>query len=597
MVVAMAQGQGEGFLGAVAACRRALGAAAGFSLFVNLLQLAVPLFMLQVFDRVLVGGSLETLGLLALLAVAALVAMAALDLVRARLMHRAGDWFERRLGAATFERAVLAAGGDAVGRLRDLARLRGFLASNSLISLYDSPWVPIYLGIIFLLHPSLGWVATVGAVALFALALVNEMLTRRPLAVAGAAAGRAETQALAAARNAEAVDAMGMMADLAQHWRAANAAALAPQGRATDRAAAAFALSKFARLAVQLAILAVGAVLVVHQEITAGAMIAGSIMMARALAPVEQAIGSWKELVGARAAYRRLGRLHAAPAKRAATMALPRPAGRLAVDRVALCFPGAPEPTIKGVSFEVAPGEAIAIVGPSAAGKSTLARLIVGTWRPSAGTVRLDGAELFRWDRADVGRQVGYLPQDVELFAGTVRRNIARMAEAEPADVVAAARLAGVHDMVLRLSQGYDTEIGPGGAILSAGQRQRIALARALYGRPRLVVLDEPNANLDSAGEAALVDAIGRIRRDGAAVVVVAHRPNVLQAVDRVVVLRDGAIEMVGPTEQVLARLARPAVPSAPPLGADSQPPATVPGVATGTGERRPLATAAAGDE
>ena len=574
-------GQGDGFQAAVAACRRALWAAAGFSLFVNLLQLCVPLFMLQVFDRVLVGGSLETLGLLALLAVAALVAMAAHDLVRGHLMRRAGDWFERQLGGATFERAVLGASGaggapgGGVESLRDLARLRGFLTSNALISLYDSPWVPIYLGIIFLLHPALGWVATLGAAALFGLALANEMATRGPLALAGAAARRAEAEALAAARNAEAVDAMGMMADLAQHWGQANDLALDPQGRATARAAAAFALSKFARLAVQLAILATGAVLVVHQEITAGAMIAGSIMMARALAPVEQAIGSWKQLIGARAAYRRLAALHAAPPKRADTMALPRPAGRLTVERVGLTFPGATKPTITGVSFECQPGQALAIVGPSAAGKSTLARLVVGTWRPTTGAVRLDGADLYRWDRADVGRHVGYLPQDVELFAGTVRQNIARMAVADPADVVAAARLAGVHDMVLRLAQGYDTEIGPGGAILSAGQRQRIALARALYGRPRLVVLDEPNANLDQAGEAALVQAIGRIRRDGAAVVVVAHRPNVLQAVDRVLVLGDGAIEMVGPTDEVLARLTRPAAP----------------------GESRPLVTTEAGDE
>ncbi len=546
---------------ATAACRRALVYAAFFSLFVNLLQLSVPLFMLQVFDRVLTGGSLETLGLLSLLAGTALLAMAGLDVVRARLMSRTGTWLEQKLGFAAFERGVhgaLEKRAYAIDSLRDLAQVRGFFASNSLIALFDSPWVPIYLGFIFLLHPVMGVVASAGAVMLFGLALLNEVATRRPLQAAGAQARLAGAQALSVARNAEVVDAMGMMDSLAVKWLTANDATLALQQRATDRAAAVLAVSKFARLFVQLAILGVGATLVIGQEITAGAMIAGSIMMSRALAPVEQAIGSWKQLVSARAAYHRLKGLFATPPRRAAGMRLPRPAGRLEVERVSLVFPGTTKPVIKAVGFDCPPGEALAIIGPSAAGKSTLARLIVGTWKPTAGAVRLDGADVYVWDRADFGRHVGYLPQDVELFAGSVRDNIARMAEAAADAVVEAAQLAGVHDMILRLPQGYDTEIGEGGAILSGGQRQRIAHARALFGRPRLVVLDEPNANLDSEGEEALAKAILKMRHDGAAIVVIAHRPSVLKVVNRVLVLRDGAIEMLGPTAEVVARLTRP---------------------------------------
>jgi ATP-binding cassette subfamily C protein/ATP-binding cassette subfamily C protein EexD len=358
-------------------------------------------------------------------------------------------------------------------------------------------------------------------------------------------------------RNAEVVDAMGMLPGILARWRFGNDAAQVQQELASDRAGLLIAVTKGARLLVQVATYGFGALLVVHQELTAGAMIGGSIIMARALAPIEQAMGTWKQLVSARESWRRLDRFFDLPRLRTSDMILPAPDGHLAVEQLLFGFPGATEATIRNLSFTLEAGDSLAIVGPSAAGKTSLVRLIVGTLRPTAGHVRLDGADVFQWRRDAFGRHVGYLPQDVELFAGSVRENIARFTEATDEAVIEAARMAGCHEMILRLPQGYDTQIGDGGALLSGGQRQRIGLARAVIGRPRLVVLDEPNANLDGEGEAALLQALLALKRDRVTTVVVSHRPSMVAHVDKMLVLRAGALELFGPREPVLERLNR----------------------------------------
>lgn len=557
----MAQGNSATYHATTAACRRVLSYAGFFSLFVNLLQLTVPIYMMQLLDRVLSSRSYETLGWLTVLAVLSLMSMAALEVVRARMMVRAGAWFERRLGLVTFEQGIsraLARKAYSTAALGDLSTVRSFLSSTSLNAVFDSPWVPAYLLLIFLLHPTMGLVATIGALVLFALAILNELATRRSMQRATNVSQLSFAEALAAARNAEVASALGMVPGLAARWFGMHDAALTSHQRAAETTAAIHAASKLTRFLVQISILGIGTVLVINQEITPGVMIAGSIIMARALSPVEQAIGSWKNMVSARSALRRLKAMFEEAGSQPGNMELPAPTGRLKSENVTLFFPGAKEPVIRGVSFDCEPGDALAIVGPSASGKSTLLRMIMGLIRPTKGAVRLDGADITRWNRASLGRYVGYLPQDVELFAGTVRENIARMNEAEPDAVVDAAKTAGIHEMILRLPQGYDTPISADGASLSGGERQLIGLARALYGEPRLVVLDEPNANLDGEGEHLLVKAIANLRQGGATVIIVSHRPSILRVANKVLVLRKGAVEMAGPTEQVIAQLARP---------------------------------------
>lgn len=541
-------------------CRRALLGAGFFSLFVNLLQLVIPLYMMQVFDRVLSSGSMPTLVYLSLIAVFSLLTMAALDMVRTRIANRAASWFESTLATPVFTTGLnraLDRRQAATDATRDLGTVRGFLSSPGLFSLMDAPWVPPYLLVVFLLHPVLGGVATAGAVLLVVLALLNETLTRKPMREAAGVQREASTRANAVLRHPEAIDAMGMTPAVASRWASLHGRSLDIQGRAADRSAIVSASSKFVRMGVQLAILGVGAALVVHQELTAGAMIAGSIIMGRALAPVEQAIGGWKTLIMAQQALERLRDLFADAPQRGEGMTLPAPRGDLAVENVTLTFPPAKRPVLKGVSFALDAGTALAVTGPSAAGKSALARLIVGTWKPSNGIVRLDNADVYTWDRAQFGRHVGYLPQDIELYGGTVRDNIARMNPmADPLDVVEAAKIADCHEMILRLPEGYDTQVGESGVVLSGGQRQRIALARAVYGNPRLVVLDEPDSNLDRAGEESLLRAIQNMKERGATVIVIAHRSGVLKVVDKVLLLRDGEVEMFEHAARAFGRMA-----------------------------------------
>jgi PrtD family type I secretion system ABC transporter len=546
---------------ALRACRKQFILVGVFSGVVNLLQLTTSIYMMQVFDRVLASRILDTLYYLSLIAIVATLVLALLEAVRGQVMQRLAAWVEQRVAPEGFVRALESALRGRPYRmeaLRDLAVCRGFLGSAGALSLYDVPWVPIYLGFIFMLHPVMGFIALAGAVILFGLTLTSELSTSKLLREANTAAMNTQRRAESITRNAEVIDSMGMLPAVIGQWRESVAAMTVPQQRAADRIAMLVAATKFFRLAVQIAILGVGAYLVLQQELTSGASIAGSIIMGRALAPVEQLIGGWKQLVQARQSFRRLQAFLTQPRLRPTGMPLPEPTGLISVERVSYAFPGQGVALIKGVNFSLQPGESLAVIGPSAAGKTTLIRLLIGTLPPSAGTVRLDGADVYQWMREDFGRHVGYLPQDVELFDGTVFTNIARMAEAEPAAVYQAAKLAGCHEMILRLPNGYDTQIGDGGQHLSGGQRQLVGLARAMFGRPKLIVLDEPNSNLDGDSEAALTTALERLKEQGTTVILVSHRPTLVQGVDKVLLLKDGALEMFGPRAEVLKRLMNP---------------------------------------
>src|SRR3954469_13913771 len=560
---------------ALRACRKQFFLVGVFSGVVNLLQLTTSVYMMQVFDRVLASRVLDTLYFLSLIAIGAILVLALLEAVRGQVMQRLAAWVEHRVAPEGFVRAIestLRRRPYRMEALRDLAVCRSYLSSPSALSLYDVPWVPIYLAVVFALRPVMGLIALGGAALLFGLTLANSLLTSKLLKEANTAAMASQRRADAISRNAEVIDSMGMLPSVIGRWRESVATMTVPQQRAADRAAILVALTKFFRLAVQIAILGVGAYLVLSQELTSGASIAGSIILGRALAPVEQMIGGWKALVQARQSFRRLQAFLTQPRLRPAGMPLPEPTGRLSVERVSYAFPGQGVPLVKGVNFSLQPGESLAVIGPSAAGKTPLIRLLIGTLPASAGTVRLDGADVYQWMREDFGRHVGYLPQDVELFDGTVFNNIARMAEAEPAAVYEAAKLAGCHDMILRLPNGYDTQIGDGGQHLSGGQRQLVGLARAMFGRPKLIVLDEPNSNLDGDSEAALTMALERLKEQGTTVILVSHRPTLVQGVDKVLLLKDGALEMFGPRAEVLKRLMNPRPVEGPTAPADTRP-------------------------
>jgi len=533
--------------------------AALFSLAINLLLLAPPLYMLQVFDRVLTSRSAETLLLLSVAALGALGMMAALDAVRARLLAAAGVKLDRMLGPQVVEgllaRRESLSTADYRASLRDVATLRGFLVGNGVLAVFDAPWLPIFLVIIFVFHPLLGFIALGGAVLMVLLAFVNERLLRKPLERAQVQGQHAARFIDASLRNAEVIGALGMLPAVTRRWADLNDAALREQLGSSAVGGRFSALSKLTRQLLQTAMLAAGAYLVIDQHVSAGVMMATTILLGRALAPVEMVVAGWKHLVEARAAWLRLDRLLAADAAQAAATELPPPAGLVEVEKAVFAVKGAERPILRGVSFRIGAGEALGIIGPSASGKSTLARLIVGVWRPVSGTVRLDGADVGAWPRELLGPHIGYLPQDVELFSGTVAENIARLGEADSAAVIRAAQRAQVHEMILRLPKGYDTEIRESGQALSPGQRQRIALARALYGNPRLVVLDEPNANLDQEGEQALLAAMRRLKEEGITVLIIAHRPSLLGGADKLLVLREGAVEIFGPRAEVMRRV------------------------------------------
>ncbi len=532
-----------------------------FSLFINLLLLSVPLYSMQVFDRVLTSRSAETLLVLTLLVAGALLTQLVLEIVRGRLLLAAGAKLECLLGPVVLEgalRQALTTPGADTSALNDVAQLRGFLSSSTLAALFDAPWAPLYLAGIALVHPGLGAIAAAGALLLALLAYLNERLTRAPLRDIHQHARAAGNVADAAVRNAEISQALGMLPALRQRWERASGEVLAAWLRSGRTSGALAALSRCIRMLIQVSVMAASALLVIDEVTTSGVMLAGTLLLARALAPVEIAIGGWKALIEARAAYHRLAALLAnRPA--APAMVLPPPTGALSLHNLSYRLPGADRPLLQGISLSLEPGQALGIIGASGSGKSTLARLIAGSWQPSSGEIRLDGAELRQWPRERLGCHIGYLPQDVQLFAGTVAENIARLGAADAGQVVAAARWAHAHDMILRLPQGYDTRLGPGGAGLSGGQRQRIGLARAVYGQPRLVVLDEPDASLDGEGEQALRATLCALRNAGATVIVVSHRTALLPEMDMLLLLKDGQLQLCGPRAAVLERLRGPA--------------------------------------
>ncbi len=555
---------------ALRACRSAFIGVGVMSCMINLLYLTGSIFMLEIYDRVLPSRSIPTLVGLVILAGGLYIAQGALDLIRGRILVRIGTSLDETLNARVFETVVrlpLMVGGrnEGLQPLRDLDNVRSFLSSMGPGAFFDLPWLPFYLAICFAFHVMIGLTALVGAIILVALTIATEFMSREPAREAMGLAARRNDLAATSRRNAEVLVAMGMSGRLTRRWSEANEKYLAGNQRASDVAGGLGAIAKVMRMTLQSAVLAVGAYLVIHQEATAGIIIAGSILSARALAPVDLAIAHWKGFVAARQSWHRLNRLLVSLPAQSAPTQLQDPSTRLSVEGVSIVPPGDQKVIVQEVTFALEAGSGLGVIGPSGSGKSSLVRALVGVWQPVRGKVRLDGAALDQWSSDALGRHVGYLPQDVELFAGSVAQNICRFdPEAGSAAIIAAAKEAGVHEMIIKMRDGYDTQIGEQGTALSAGQAQRVALARALYGDPFLIVLDEPNSNLDTEGDEALTRAVRSARERGAVVVVVAHRPIGIEAVDQLLVLRDGRMQAFGPKEQVLGQVLQRVAPPPP---------------------------------
>ncbi|WP_386630694.1 type I secretion system permease/ATPase [Sulfitobacter geojensis] len=546
--------------------RAVFGATVLFSFFSNILMFVGPLYMLQVYDRVLASRNELTLVMISGIAVALLVTYGLLEFIRSKMLVRAGLQFDDMLASPGFNRVIrnqLAnPNGGGHTTLQDVDRVREFMTGAGILAFFDAPWVPLFLALCFAFHPWLGIVATVGAVAIFCLALTNEFATRGLLQEAGTANQGASHFVNTTMQNAEVIRALGMEKQLTKRWQKQHDNVLDKQARASGRAGGIMASTKFVRMTLQIAILGTGAYLAILQEISPGIMIAASIVMGRALAPVEQAVGQWKQFVGARQAHKRLTQIFGNFDTEEERMQLPTPKGNLNVQGLIATAPGANSGVgnsrpalLKGVSFSVAQGEVLAVIGPSGSGKSTLVRHLVGAAQPQAGSVRLDGTELHHWDAEQLGRHMGYMPQDVKLFRGSVAENISRFVE-QPGDdeVVAAAQLSGAHDMIQTLGEGYDTDVGDGGQSLSGGQRQRVGLARAVFRNPNLIVLDEPNSNLDAHGEQALAACIQEMKKRGKTVVLVTHKANLLALTDKTLMLVNGSVEKFGPTREMFAQ-------------------------------------------
>ena len=566
--------QGE-LTDALVALRRVFTVIGGFSLAINLLLLTPSLYMLQTYDRVLTSRNEGTLLVLSLLLVGLLALEASLEFIRSQVLARVSASLDLQLDGRVFDAMVgttlrgQARGGQILG---DLGHIRQFIAGKGLLAFFDIPWLPIYLLVVFLLNPWLGLFGLLSAITLIGLAAYNEHATGALLVHSGKLASLAGQAADSSVRNAEVIDALGMRGAMRNRWLTRQNEYLGAQGEANERGARIGGSVRFARTVLQSLILGLGAYLVLQNQLTPGGMIAASILLGRALAPVDLAIAHWRGVVAAREAFARLNELLRHFPSERPLVTLPRPQGAVRAEQLVVAAPGQREPILKGLSFEVEPGKSIAIVGPSAAGKSTLARALIGIWAPLSGAVRLDGADVSTWDRDDLGPALGYLPQDIELFPGTIAENIARFGPIDSTQVVEAARRAGVHELILHLPNGYETRIGPSGSsgdskanaslILSGGQRQRIALARALYGDPVLVVLDEPNANLDEAGDAALINALRDLKARGRTVFIVTHRANLLTETDAILVLTDGRIQTIGPSAEILQASRRVAGPA-----------------------------------
>jgi PrtD family type I secretion system ABC transporter len=553
---------------ALGMCRSAFACAAAFSIFINMLVLVPSIYMLQIYDRVLSSRNETTLWVMTLVCVALIAVYAALETVRSQILVRIGRRIDQLLGgrvfSAIFKIAVLRPSGGSSQSLRDLDIVREFLTGQGLFALFDAPWVPIYTALVFLIHPLLGLISLVGAVFIFLTALANELATRTLLRDATTQNIGALRFVDSSLRNVEAVEAMGMLEGIYGRWQDKRSQSLQLQSSASDRAGAIMAITRFVRIVLQMLILGAGAWLVIQNQITAGLMIAASIIMGRALAPVEIAVATWKQFLATRSAYGRLVELLRVAAAPRESMPLPAPRGEVVVENLIVAAPGGRVPILRGLAFRVTPGDMIAIIGPSAAGKSTLCRAIVGVWPVLSGTIRIDGADITSWDKGRLGPHIGYLPQDVELFEGTIAENIARFGEVDSTKVIAAAQQAGVHQLILDLPNGYDTEIGQGGMTLSGGQRQRVALARALYGSPQILVLDEPNSNLDTIGENALTEAMINVKAQRQTTFVVTHRMQILAQVDFIMVLNQGVIEKFGTRDQILSQFLKPVASAVP---------------------------------
>jgi PrtD family type I secretion system ABC transporter len=544
---------------ALQASRSAFMATAFFSLVLNVLMLAGPLYMMQVYDRVMASRSIPTLVALTVIIVVLYALSGGLELVRSRVLTRIGLAFDDKMSERVFDasaRLGLVKGRTQMQPLRDFDSMRQFLASPGPAAFFDLPWVPIYLALLFIFHWMLGAFALACALALFGIALATEWVTHAGVAQSTQASRKSSELAEAGHNNAEVLAAMGMLGNYRARWVASNREALMIQSTSSDTIANLTSLSKTLRMLMQSIILGLGAALAIHGDVSAGAIIAGSILMGRALAPVEQVIGHWRSFVRARQAHASLNELLNALPPTTDKVELPAPKGQIDVRGVRLAPPGSQRITVQNASFSVGPGQVLAVAGPSASGKSTLARALVGVWPVLGGEIRLDGAKLDQWDQQRLGTFIGYVPQDVELFAGSVRENIARFEpDADDADIIAAAKLARAHNLILDLPQGYDTELGSFGSHLSAGQKQRIALARALYGNPVLLVFDEPNSNLDSDGDAALIDAIGEMKQQNRTVIIVTHRSSAIARADLLLLMENGQVRDFGPREDVIRKL------------------------------------------
>ena len=537
--------------------RAIFGATILFSFFVNLLMFVGPLYMLQIYDRVLASRNEMTLAVISVIAVALLVTYGLMEFVRSRMLVRAGLQFDSILSRPLFDRVarmqLVNPNGGARTALGDADKVRSFITGQGVLAFFDVPWTPIFLMLCFAFHPWLGWVATGGTVVIFTLALLNEYLTRNALKSANDEGQQAAEFAGATMQNAEVIRAMGMQDALAERWKIKRNGMLISQAQASDWAGAVMSSSKFVRMALQVAILGTGAYLAMNGQISPGVMIAASIVMGRALAPVEQAVGQWKEFVGARQSNGRLKKLFDSIAEEPKRLQQPSPKGHLNAKDVTTIVPGTRDTILRSVSFDLPAGQTLALIGPSGSGKSTLARHLVGVGDPVSGSIRLDGVELSHWDRNQLGGAIGYLPQDVKLFSGTVSENISRFNDdASDDDIIKAAKMAGAHEMISSLSEGYATQIGNGGGRLSGGQRQRVGLARALFGNPSLVVLDEPNSNLDSEGEEALASCLSQLKAEGKSIVLVTHKANILSATDCTLILKDGMVQRFVPTKELL---------------------------------------------
>jgi len=551
--------------------RRYILVSALFSLFLNLLYLGPSLYMLQVYDRVLGSGSRATLAYLTIALVLMFVTMLVLDSSRGQIMARAGVRFDRMIHQRVLGAAVSASEGEGSRSqpIRDLDTLRQFISSAGMQALFDLPWFPIYLVAIFLLHPLLGFFTILVAGILIALALANEVYTSAKSAEASAASLKAYGFAEMALRNRETITALGMMPAIVARSEADRQVMLRSQIEAIDRSGSVQTLIKVVRMLAQSLMLAIGAYLVMDRQMMGGGIFAGMLLLGRALQPIELSIGAWRSFNAAREAHDRLATLLTGVEQAPQRLALPRPRGSLMVETLVYTVPGMRAPIVRNVSFALKPGEVLGVIGPSGAGKSTLARLLLGILTPVAGHVRLDGAEISQWPREHIGPHLGYLPQTVELFADTVAANIARLGPPDPVAIIAAAQLAGAHELILQLPQGYDTKVSESAGALSGGFRQRIGLARAVYGQPSFVLLDEPSSNLDANGDQALSECVLKLKNLGSTVVVISHRPHTVGVVDKLLVLDGGTVALFGERQEVLARLTQAArAPAARQLGA-----------------------------